>query len=92
MRKFFRFVDDERVVKGRDWWPVPGGVQQSMERLAVMGNAYAGSDMFRETFVYSKNGRASDHAHVIELAMRQQGHDPAHVLAEGGLVKVQVRG
>ena len=44
MRKLFRFVNDDRIVKGRTWWPLPQAlsVAPHLESVREEGSAVEG--------------------------------------------------
>jgi hypothetical protein len=93
MRRFFKFVDDARVVKGRDWWPIPAGVRGATQQLAAACCvAASAAETLGPDFLQVKNARGGDNTTIVAFALELRHHaNVEHALSAAGVVKGAAR-
>jgi hypothetical protein len=92
MRRFFKFVDDARVVKGRDWWPIPSGVRGATKQLASACCVESAAESLGPDFLQVKNARGADNVAIVAFALELRGHaNVEHALASASAVKAVAR-
>ena len=93
MRKFFPFIDDEKIVTGRDFRPLPAGVAMAAEDFASQVTDAGEDSLITSNFVLVKNARGADNASLIAamIAWTDPTLSAEHILSTLGFVKDTAR-
>ena len=88
MRKLFRFVNDDRIVKGRTWWPLPQAlsVAPHLESVREEGSAVEGA-VIEQLFQEVPRARQGDNKLLVQKTLNFLGAagNTEHFFARNGI-------
>ena len=88
MRKLFRFVNDDRIVKGRTWWPLPQAlsVAPHLNSVREEGSAVEGA-VIEQLFQEVPRARQGDNKLLVQKTLNFLGAagNTEHFFARNGI-------
>ena len=98
LRQMFLFVHDSKFVSGRDWRPVPAGVQANMQVTsgAIVDEAGAddeeGDRVLKQIATFVERPLQGDNRNLVVKALEVESAEPAeHLIPRLGLSEKQAR-